>query len=126
MLIGAEVPSQPMRLLLLVLIALSGWVGLNTLRVQQHADLARASAESQADVVLYVTSWCEECDEARDQLDARGITYVARDIETDEAAYDAYRARGGAGVVPLAVVRGEVLPDASPETVEAHLSATAP
>ena len=75
-----------------------------------------------ADVVLYGTSWCEVCAQARAHLDARGVAYFSRDIETDPDAFDAYRAQGGNGAVPLLVVGGETLTGFNPEMLDARLA----
>ena len=111
-----------MRVLLLVLIALSGWVGLAQFRVQQRAEIAREAA-AEAEVVVYVTAWCEVCTQAREHLDARGTAYLARDIETDPAAYEDYRALGGDGALPMVVIGGEAAPGFTPEMLDARLDA---
>ncbi|MEM6328066.1 MAG: glutaredoxin domain-containing protein [Bacteroidota bacterium] len=111
-----------MRILLLVLIAASGWVGLTQVRAHQHG-AAEQQAAATAEVVVYVTSWCEVCATAQAHLDTRGIEYVTRDIETEPDAFDDYRARGGTGVIPMLVVRGETLMGFDPEAVDARLLA---
>ncbi len=112
-----------MRILLVLLIAISGGVGLQQMRMVQRADLDEVSAVATADVIVYVTSWCEECDQAQAHLDASGVDYLARDIETRPEAYDAYRARGGAGAVPMIVIGDETLVGFDPETVDLRLAA---
>lgn len=113
-----------MRVLLLVLIAVSGWIGLTQFRVQQRAEFAAAAEARQAEVVLYMTSWCEVCAAARQHLDARGVDYVARDIEADPAAFEDYRALGGTGAVPLLVIGGETMTGFNAEAVDARLAAS--
>ena len=112
-----------MRILLLVLIAVSGWIGLTQFRVQQRAELEAAVEVADAEVVVYVTSWCAVCKQAREHLDSRGVAYVARDIETDPGAYDDYRALGGTGAVPLMVIRGETVTGFNADAVDARLYA---
>jgi len=114
-----------MRILLVILIAVSGWAGIRQFQMTQRADLERAATEAvvNADVVVYVTSWCDVCAAAREHLDVRGIDYVARDIEASPEAYDAYRARGGTGAVPMIVIGDETLMGFNPETVDARLLA---
>lgn len=74
---------------------------------QPPASRARAGA---SDVVIYTTSWCGWCDKTRKWLDAKGVTYVDKDVERDEEAADEMRrlAGGGAGV-PVVVIDGEVI-----------------
>jgi len=54
-------------------------------------------------VVMYATSWCPYCEQARQYFRQRGIPYVEHDIENDAAARRDYRAFGGRGV-PLILV----------------------
>ncbi|MEM1054620.1 MAG: glutaredoxin family protein [Bacteroidota bacterium] len=112
-----------MRVLLLILIAVSGWVGLTQFRVQQNLDLEAMAEAAEAEVVVYQTSWCPVCKEAREHLEARGVPFVARDIETDPAAFDAYRELGGNGAVPLLVIRGETVTGFNAEAVDVRLYA---
>jgi len=49
-------------------------------------------------VVMYATSWCPYCEQARNYFRRRGIPYVEHDIEKDAAARRDYRAFGGRGV----------------------------
>ena len=111
-----------MRVLLVILIAVSGWAGLAQFRVQQAVGTESVELRD-AEVVVYVTSWCEVCQEAEAHLAKRGIAYVARDIEKDPAAYDAYRALGGNGAVPMTVIRGETLSGFNSDMMDARLYA---
>ena len=63
----------------------------------------RAGAAGLADynerrVVMYATSWCPYCQQARNYFRQQGILYVERDIEKDAAARRDYKAFGGRGV----------------------------
>ncbi|MBX3664522.1 MAG: glutaredoxin family protein [Burkholderiales bacterium] len=49
-------------------------------------------------VVMYATSWCPYCQQARNYFRQQGIPYVEHDIEKDAAARRDYRAFGGRGV----------------------------
>ena len=55
------------------------------------------------DVVMYSTSWCGYCRQARRYFKSKGIKYVERDIERSRLAKRAYDRLGGNGV-PLIVV----------------------
>lgn len=109
-----------MRVLLLVLIALSGWIGLTQFRVQQAVEVESAQARD-AEVVVYVTSWCGVCEQTQAHLKKRGVEFVARDIERDPNAYDDYRQLGGNGTVPLLVIRGETMSGFNADMVDARL-----
>ncbi len=61
--------------------------------------LPMAMAEyEQRQVVMYATSWCPYCRQARNYFRQQGIPYVEYDIEKDAGARRAYRAFGGQGV----------------------------
>ena len=111
-----------MRVFLLILIALSGWAGLTQFRTQKAVEMEAAPAPD-AEVVLYVTSWCEVCEDAEAHLAMRGIEYVVRDIEKDPQAYDDYRTLGGNGAVPMTVIRGETMSGFNPDMMDTRLYA---
>ncbi len=54
-------------------------------------------------VVMYSTSWCGYCRQARRYFKSKGIKYVEHDIERSRLAKRAYDRLGGNGV-PLIVV----------------------
>jgi glutaredoxin len=110
-----------MRALLLVLIAVSGWLGLRQMHAAQANEVALTAEE--AEVVVYVAPWCSVCEQARAHLDARGARYVARDIEADPAAFDAYRAAGGAGGIPYFVIGGDAMSGFNADALDARLAA---
>lgn len=83
----------------------------------QRADSApsttRAFAAS-SDVVLYSTSWCGYCKQARQYLKSKGVHFVERDVEKDEgAAAELGKKAVAAGVrpqgVPVIDVRGKLI-----------------
>ena len=49
-------------------------------------------------VVMYATSWCPYCQQARNHFRQQGIPYVEYDIEKDAAALRDYKAFGGRGI----------------------------
>lgn len=106
-----------MRALFLVLVAVSGWVGLTR---AQSAIRPLAPAAS-GEIVLYEAAWCSVCDSARAYLDRHGVAYVARDVEVDPAAREAYRALGGAGALPLLVIGADTLTGFTPEQMDLRL-----
>ena len=58
------------------------------------------------ELVLYTTSWCGYCRQARKYLNDRGISYVEKDIEKDRFANSEFQRFGPRGV-PLLVRNGE-------------------
>lgn len=56
------------------------------------------AAYEQPQVVMYATSWCPYCQQARNYFRQQGIRYVEHDIEKDAAARQAYKAFGGRGI----------------------------
>lgn len=71
-------------------------------------------------VVLYATSWCSACRQARAFLKEKGIPYVERDIEKDPGAASELLAKAkAAGIsasgVPVLDVRGTLVQGFDPE-----------
>ena len=60
--------------------------------------LLLAQADSSRQVVMYATSWCPYCQQARNYFREQGIPYVEHDIEKDADARRAYKDFGGRGV----------------------------
>lgn len=54
-------------------------------------------------VVMYSTSWCGYCKQARAYFEQKGIAYADRDIEKSAQAQREYQALGGGGI-PLILV----------------------
>ncbi|MCS6799027.1 MAG: hypothetical protein NZ898_10945 [Myxococcota bacterium] len=84
-----------------------------------------------ADVILYVTSWCGVCRAAAAWLRDRGVVFVEKDIERDAAARaEMQRKLEAAGLVsrgvPVLDVRGVILPGFDPEALARALQRTAP
>lgn len=57
-----------------------------------------AQADNSRQVVMYATSWCPYCQQARNYFREQGIPYVEYDIEKNEEARRAYKAFGGRGI----------------------------
>jgi glutaredoxin len=67
-----------------------------------------------SDVVLYSTTWCGYCRQAREYLKKKGVSYTERDIEKDEGAVEELGKKAvAAGVrpqgVPVIDVRGKLI-----------------
>jgi glutaredoxin len=82
-----------------------------------------AQAESTPDVVMYATSWCPYCAQARAYFARAGIAYVEHDVEKSASANAEFKRLGGRGV-PLIVVGREKLNGFSEQGFE-HLLAHA-
>jgi glutaredoxin len=81
-----------MRLLVLCVVLSGGHAWANP-AAQQSMLLAQAAPSKQ--VVMYATSWCPYCQQARNYFREQGIPYVEHDIEKDAEAKRAYQAFGG-------------------------------
>jgi len=81
-----------------------GWIVLYywPSREQSVTETARA----QPVVVMYATTWCGYCAQARSFFAANGIQYEERDIEKSSACHEEHRRLGGQGV-PLILVGEE-------------------
>lgn len=66
------------------------------------------SAAHEEDVILYATSWCGYCKEARKLFKENGIDYFEYDIEKSPEGRDQFTRLGGKGV-PLILINGTVL-----------------
>jgi glutaredoxin len=59
---------------------------------------AMADYDKEEKVVMYATSWCPYCQQARNHFRQLGIPYTEYDIERDRTAKQRYQAFGGRGV----------------------------
>ncbi|MGB3543203.1 glutaredoxin family protein [Rubrivirga sp.] len=75
------------------------------------------------EVVVYVTSWCPYCRQAREYLAAEEIPHRVVDIEASEAGAQEYAARGGTGGIPLVVVGDEAIEGWSAQATDELLTA---
>lgn len=84
--------SLLMRILCLcvLLFGSQAWAGADA---QQALQLAQTDPSRQ--VVMYATSWCPYCQQARNYFREQGIPYVEYDIEKNEEARRAYKNFGG-------------------------------
>lgn len=83
---------------------------------QQSAWRREDEKASEAEVVLYCTTWCPDCRRARLFLEKHGIPYVEFNISKDRAA--AQRVRdwtGGKEITPTFDIRGKILVEYSEE-----------
>ncbi len=62
-------------------------------------------------VTIYRTSWCAFCHTEMQWLDRLGVPYVAKDIETDEAAHNELmeKINGDFRGVPVTDVAGDII-----------------
>ena len=65
-------------------------------------------AEDAIGVVIYTTAWCGYCAALRAHLDAHGIPYTDRDVETSVAGSMGFWALRGRGV-PVSAIGPEVI-----------------
>jgi glutaredoxin-like YruB-family protein len=72
-------------------------------------------------VEMYVTDWCGYCKKAQSYMKAKGISYVAYDIEKDSSARQRHKELGGRGV-PLIIIGAHRMSGFSPESLEQYLN----
>ena len=77
-------------------------------------------ATSYPKIVLYSTSWCSHCREAREYFTDRDIPFVELDVETDEEAMDSLVTKYATKRVPLVVIGDDeaVIKGFTPELFE--------
>jgi glutaredoxin len=68
-----------------------------------------AEAVSNAEVRLFVTSWCPHCKRARAWLREHRVDYTEVDVESSTAARAEHRRLNPRGGVPTLAVRGKVV-----------------
>ncbi len=74
-------------------------------------------------VTLYMTSWCPYCRKTAAYLKARGIQFVAKDIEKDaQAAQEVARKARGYGGVPVVDIAGTIIRGYDPVQIDAALA----
>ena len=77
-------------------------------------EAAEDIADREAPVIVYKTDWCGVCKQLEKYLKRKGVEYVAKDIEKDQAAAAELKAKADAkgvamGSVPMIDVGGELL-----------------
>src|SRR5580692_3218651 len=65
------------------------------------------SALAHVDVVVYTTSWCPACKQARSWMNANGISYNERDIEQDRDAHEKLKRITGTVTIPTFDIEGQ-------------------
>ena len=63
--------------------------------------IAMDQATLYSPVTLYAIKTCKPCDQAREQLNKRGIPFKELDPTSDKAIYKDYQSLGGGNVVPV-------------------------
>lgn len=86
-----------MKYLILIAVLFSGGTYAGTtsepLRLAAMADF-----DTEYKVLMYATSWCPYCQQARNYFRQQGIAYTEYDIERDLEAKRRYQSFGGRGV----------------------------
>jgi len=86
-----------MKYLLLIALLFSGGVRAD-FTVEPLWLAAMADYDREEKVVMYATSWCPYCQQARNYFRQQGIAYTEYDIERDMDAKRRYQAFGGRGI----------------------------
>ena len=72
-------------------------------------------------VVLYATSWCPYCAQARAYFAKKGVSYIEHDVEKSAAAQAEFKRLGGRGV-PLIVHGANVMRGFREQSLDALLA----
>lgn len=86
-----------MRYLFLIAVLFSGGIHAEA-APEPLQRAALADYNEQQKVVMYATSWCPYCQQARNYFREQGIPYVEYDIEKNADAKREYQAFGGRGI----------------------------
>lgn len=87
----------PMKYLFLIAVLFSGSIHAEV-APEPMQRVALADYNEQQKVVMYATSWCPYCQQARNYFRERGIPYVEHDIERDADARREFKAFGGRSI----------------------------
>jgi glutaredoxin 3 len=68
-----------------------------------------AERRAQPEVVVYTTSWCPWCRRTLAWLDAKGVDYVNKDIEANDAWRDELVEKTGRSSIPVVEVDGQLV-----------------
>jgi glutaredoxin len=92
-----------------------------TPEVQRLPTARAAPVTTTIPVVLYATSWCGYCAQARAYFAKQGIPYIEHDVEKSSAANAEFKRLGGRGV-PLIVHGANVMSGFSKKSFDALLA----
>jgi len=96
------------------------WQQKQSIHLQQNIE--RYASTHGTRVVIYTTSWCKWCTDAKKYLENNKITFYEYDIEKSAKGREQYDALHGSGV-PLLLIGKTVLRGFSPQEVMQALSA---
>lgn len=84
------------------------------------------TARRRVSVIMYATSWCPACKEAKAYMKQKGISYTELNVEKNEPARRMHRRRNPKGSVPTIVFDGdEVMVGFSAQGIESHMDRAA-
>ena len=74
---------------------------------RSHDQATTREGFREAEVELYVTSWCPYCKKASEYFRSRGIPFTEYDIEKDKSAARRHKKLNRRGGVPVALINGK-------------------
>jgi glutaredoxin len=96
----------------------------STTAAAEH-DRAVAEAMRHVDVVVYTTSWCPACKQARSWMNASGIAYSERDVDNDRSAHETLKKISGGMSIPTFDIEGQVRVGLSPPWIRSAMRSVA-
>jgi len=92
-------------------------------RSQGASSATTAPSSAYPKIVLYTTSWCPHCKEAKEYLTSRKIPFTNLDVEEDISAWEDFSEKYQAKSVPLIVIGNDqvILKGFKQETFEKAL-----
>jgi len=94
----------------------------NNTNVQAEAGQAKAYP----DVVIYTSSDCRWCDVAKEYMTKRGVSYISKDVEADEATGAEAMKLSGQRKTPVITVGSTVIVGFQRRQLDAALGLTPP
>ena len=95
----------------------------STTQVPSASSATTAATAAYPKIVLYTTSWCPHCKEAKEYLTNRKIPFTNLDVEKDVSAWEKFSEKYQAKSVPLIVIGNDqaILKGFNSETFEKAL-----
>jgi glutaredoxin 3 len=72
-------------------------------------------------VIIYTTTWCPFCNEAKNYLNSKGIPFEEKNVEIDLQAREEMIEKSGQLGVPVIDIDGKIIVGFSPEEIEEAL-----
>lgn len=81
-----------------------GVLACSTTHITNASSVTTSPTAAYPKIVLYTTSWCPHCKEAKEYLTSRKIPFTNLDVEEDVSAWEDFSEKYQAKSVPLIII----------------------